>query len=96
MNIKPRKTPPTSCTNWDQEQVFRVWAESPSFMKDQTPWRCVACFRFLGDCLEYIASLQDHGVDCVFQSPARCEIVRAADQRVVWIPAEKPAEGIAL
>ena len=86
MNIKPRLSPPTALTTMSGEQSFRVWCHSPTFMEDPTPWRCVASFRFLQECLDYIAHLQDSGVDCVFQSPARTELVRHSDRRVVYVP----------
>lgn len=81
--IKPRKNPPTETTNHDHEQVYRVWA----FSETWGHWECVATFAFLRDCLDYIAGLQDVGLDCVFQSPAHTDPVKHTDTRVVYKPA---------
>ncbi len=75
---------PTVCTQMDEEQAFRVWTEYRSYDEDQCPWKCIALFYFLTDALDFIADLQDRGVNCVFQSPADCRHIKATDRRVVY------------
>jgi hypothetical protein len=82
MTRAPRKT-----TTWDDAIGFRVWIHDPQTFYGDKPWRMIAGFQFLGDCLDYIASLQDRGVDCVYQSPAHTTHVKATDDRVVFKPA---------
>ena len=84
--FKPLKEAPVDTSDWSDEQSFRVWAHSPPYMEDPLPWKCVAAFRFLQDSLHYIADLQDAGVDCVFQSPAHTDLIKATDRRVVCKP----------
>lgn len=83
-SIQPRITPPTDCTEWSCALAFRVWTKEPAYAEDPLPWKCAAQFRFLGECLDYIASLQDKGCDCVYQSPAHTRPVRATDSRLVF------------
>lgn len=87
MNIKPRKTAPAAKSSYDDVLSFRVWCYDDGFQV----WNCIVAFRFLRECLDYIASLQDAGIDCVFQSPADTRLVKHDEQRVVWKPAEELA-----
>ncbi len=87
MNIEPRESPPTERAGWDDQCSFRVWVNEPPYAEDPTPWRCAAAFRFLTECLNYIAYCQDCGVDVVFQSPAETKLIRATDRRAVFNPA---------
>ena len=91
MNIRPRKTAPTATASWDDVLAFRVWSQNKAYEEDPAPWKCVAAFQFLGDALEYIAELQDNGVDCVFQSPAHTSPVLHTENRVVWRPQPETA-----
>ena len=81
-----REREPTDKTNLDDFQAFRVWVNQPLYTEDPKPWKCLAMFYFLSDCLDYIAGLQDISADCVFQSPADCRHVKATDRRVVYKP----------
>ncbi len=85
--ITARKTAPTKTTTWDDGLAFRVWVYDPQDFYGVNPWRLYAAFNFLGECLDYIASLQDMGRDCVYQSPAHTSKVLATDSRVVFKPA---------
>lgn len=85
-STKDRKTAPTARTTYDDQMYFRVWTESPSYLEDQLPWKCVAMFRFLTSCLDYIADCQDAGVDVIFQSPADTRLVKHDERRVVYRP----------
>lgn len=82
-STEPRDAPPTECSKWGDKHAFRVWWLNAPSGREQ-PWICVASFFFLGDCLDYIASCQDKGVDVVYQSPAHTKLVKATDNRVVW------------
>lgn len=84
--MQPRKNAPTATTKGSDTLAFRVWACEPAYMEDVYPWKCVAMFRFLQECLDYIAYCQDGGSDVVFQSPAEVRLIRASDRRVVWKP----------
>ena len=84
-SMSRRKKAPTATTSRDDAQAYRCWAYSETWGE----WECMAAFAFLRDCLDYIAGLQDGGVDCVFQSPAHTDPVKATDARVVWKP-EQP------
>lgn len=64
--------------------AFRVWVDMPIYDGDPAPWKCVACFYFLQEALDYIAGLQDRWVDCVFQSPASVRPISATENRVVY------------
>jgi hypothetical protein len=87
MNRKnEQKTAPTKRSSRDEVQSFHVWALTPSYDEDPQPWKRVASFVFLRDCLDYISDLQDHGVNTVFQSPADCVPVKATDPRMVYKP----------
>lgn len=81
---KPRKTAPIMTSHHNDEHAFRVWADYRVYQEDESPWKCIAMFRFLRDALDYIAGLQDRGEDCVFQSPADTRVVLATDRRVVY------------
>ena len=84
--MKSRAKSPTSRTKGGDDLAFRVWLREPSYLEDDKPWKCVAMFRFLGDCLDYIAQCQDIGRDIVFQSPADTREIKATDRRVVYKP----------
>lgn len=83
-STKPRNSPPTKCSKWGDKQSFRVWWMNGHAARSNNTWICVASFFFLSDCLEYIASCQDKGVDVVYQSPAHTKLVKATDDRVVY------------
>lgn len=85
-SISPRRTAPTKTTLPGEEQPFRVWAHHLVYQEDTRPWKCMAAFYFLMECLEYVAYCQDQGVDVVFQSPAHTNPVLATDRRVVYQP----------
>jgi hypothetical protein len=70
----------------DQPLSFRVWSRHPAYVEDPKPWKCIAAFRFLLECLDYIAYCQDSGSDVVFQSPAEIKLIKATDRRVVYKP----------
>jgi hypothetical protein len=81
----PRKAAPTKALGHHNLTLsYRIWARSPYYDEDVKPWKCVAAFMFLRDALDYIASLQDAGVSCVFQSPADCRSYLPSDQRAVY------------
>ncbi len=82
--MKDRKAAPTKCTDHNDALAFRVWANDPVFDTDPLPWKCVAMFRYLRECLDYIAALQDRGVTVIYQSPAHVSEVRPTDDRVVY------------
>ena len=84
--IKPKSEQPTEKTDRDDEQVFRVWANRPTYLEDQDAWKCLATFNYLTECLDYIAYCQDNGSDVLFQSPADCKVVKASERRVVYKP----------
>jgi hypothetical protein len=84
---------PSKPTDRGWAQCFRVWTARPTGRDWGPEWECVATFGFLRDCLDYIAGLQDGGVDCAFQSPTGVQHIRATDQRVVWKP--KPETAVA-
>lgn len=89
--IKGRETMPTTPSNRDEPQCFRVWVERAPGQDWGAKWECVALFGYLRDCLDYIASLQDGGVSCVFQSPVDSHLVTPQDRRVVYKPEPVPA-----
>jgi hypothetical protein len=86
MSLTARKTAPTAKSNWNDALSFRVWSREPAYMEDPAPWKCAAAYRFLQECLDYIAMCQDHGIDVVFQSPAETKLIFATDRRVVFKP----------
>lgn len=81
-----RKTKPTKTSKQEDFHAFRVWAHSPTYQEDPKPWKCYAMFRYLEDCLDFIAGQQDAGCDVVFQSPAHTKTIRSTDRRVVYRP----------
>jgi hypothetical protein len=81
--VSPQACAPDWRTDHDDHLAFRVWAHDPAYVEDEYPWKCVACFRYLQECLDYVAYCQDRGSDVVFQSPADCRLVRTTDHRVV-------------
>lgn len=90
-----RKTPPTEQLKRDgQHMSFRVWANAPYYQEDPQPWKCVAMFRYLLECLDYIAHCQDEGCDVVFESPGETKLIRATDRRTVYKP-DSPASIVA-
>ena len=84
--MKARKNAPTKTTKPDEPQCYRVWADNPVYLEDQVPWKCLATFYYLTECLEYIAYCQDRGHNVVFQSPAHTSIVKSTDRRAIWKP----------
>ncbi len=78
-----RKTKPTRTTNLNHSMPWRIWVNWPAYTEDPHPWKMVASFHFLADALDYIASLQDRGGDCVYQNPTDCRDVLATDRRMV-------------
>jgi hypothetical protein len=83
--VKPKTTPmtpranaPTERTDAGEEQAFRVWAHQPSYLEDTQPWKCLAAFRFLQECLDYLAYCRKRGGDVVFQSPAETRVEKCA------------------
>jgi hypothetical protein len=91
MTVTARKTAPVKNSNWNDALSFRVWVNDPAYDEDPMRWKCVAAFRFLNECLDYIAMCQDCGVDVVFQSPAETKTILAADRRVVFKPEPESA-----
>jgi hypothetical protein len=85
-STKDRKTAPQNRTTLDDTMCFRVWMHDPTFTEDERPWKCLATFKYLTCCLDYIADCQDKRVDVVFQSPADTRIVRHDETRVAWRP----------
>jgi hypothetical protein len=83
-----RATAPTEVVSHAVREplTFRVWSDKPVYEGDAKPWKCVAAFRFLTECLEYIAECQDMGLAVVFQSPADCRLVQPTERRVVYRP----------
>lgn len=67
--MKPRKTPPTERTQYGDAQSFRVWAWDPGYQEDPLPWKCVAAFQYLQECLDYIQYCNGRSHDVLFQSP---------------------------
>ena len=68
---------------------FRAWMHAPSHDEDPRPWKCIAAFYFPSSCLEFIATMQDSGNSCIFQSPAKCEIITPSDPRAVYKTAQE-------
>lgn len=87
--MKARETAPTKTTVHSDPQCYKVWANDPVYIEDPRPWKCVAMFQYLNECLDYIAYCQDRGSDVVFQSPADVKLVRATESRVVWKPEQE-------
>ena len=83
-SIKPRKSPPTNKTTYDDPLRYRVWAQDQTYLEDVTPWKCVAMFSYLQEALDYIAYCQDMGAPCVFQSPADVRAYSPSDARAVF------------
>ena len=84
--FEPRESAPKDGADWADAQSYRVWSYDPSYIEDEKPWKCLAAFQYLTECLDYIAHCQDNGADVVFQSPAETKLIRAADRRVVYKP----------
>jgi hypothetical protein len=84
--VNSRKTQPTKRTAWGDALSYRVWGHDPAYAEDDRPWKCEATFRYLQECLDFIAYCQDRGHDVVFQSPAECKLIKASDRRVVCVP----------
>lgn len=86
MQTGPRVGPPTSHerTEHGDDLSFRVWGHNPAYVEDELPWKLLAAFKFLLECLDYIAYCQDSGSDVVFQSPAETKLIKATDRRVVY------------
>ncbi len=82
--MKSRKDAPTKPTRREDCLCFRVWSHNPVFLEDTHPWKCTACFRFLGDCLDFIADCQDAKCDVLFQSPVDVRLFRHTDTRAVY------------
>ena len=84
--FEKRATAPTEQSQFGEAQSYRVWSYDPSYLEEPLPWQCVAAFKYLTECLDYIAYCQDKGADVVFQSPADTKLIRASDRRVVYKP----------
>jgi hypothetical protein len=67
--MKARKTAPNK-SNWDDEQAYRVWGRYPTYTEDERPWKCLAAFMYLDECIDYIRRCQEDGETVVFQSPS--------------------------
>jgi len=92
-NVKDREKQPTEKLPYTEDLYYRVWGEDRVYLEDPKPWKCMACFRFLQECLDYIAYCQDRQVDVVFQSPADCKLVKHTDRRVVYKPIPEATGG---
>ena len=66
--------PPTRPTNGNDGLSFRVWAHCPVVIEDKKPWKVVAEFRYLLECLDYLDYCHKRGVSVVFQSPKGVEV----------------------
>jgi hypothetical protein len=75
-----RRTPPTERSSWDDDHSFRVWAEYRVYDEDPLPWKCLASFKFLQECLDYIAYCNGRGSCVVFQSPAEVKEYKPASE----------------
>ena len=64
-----RKSEPAERTQWGEEQAFRVWGRDPAYDEDQQPWKCLAAFKYLQECIDYVRYCNDRGSDVLFQSP---------------------------
>jgi len=82
--VAPQCRMPDWQTDLGDHLSYRVWARDPVDQEDDSPWKCLGCFRFLQEALDYIAYCQDRGSDVVFQSPVYCRVIRATDRRVVY------------
>ena len=63
-----------------------MWGNDPAYLEDEKPWKVLATFRYLLECLDYIAYCQDRQHDVVFQSPADVRPIKHTDRRVVYRP----------
>ncbi len=81
--MKNRKHRPNRKTTLSTPAPWRIWCCAESYSEDPAPWKLVAGFHYLMDALEFIASLQDRGVDCVYQNPTDCRTVKSTDRRMV-------------
>lgn len=70
-SMLPRANAPVEKTYADEEQSFRIWSHQPAYLEDQSPWKCLAAFRYPQECLDYLEYCRKRGGDVVFQSP--CE-----------------------
>lgn len=84
--LRPRSSQPSECTSPDEELSYRVWGYCPRFEEDDQPWKCLAAFSYLLECLDWIAKCQDKGVTVVFQSPHETQLIEAGACRVVYRP----------
>ena len=84
--MQPSKNAPSRPSKHRWPQSYRVWANCPYYQEDAKPWKCMAAFVYLQECLDYIAYCQDRGHDVVFQSPADVRLIKATDRRVVYKP----------
>ena len=73
LGMNDRFTAPKRATDMDEDMAWRVWANQPSYDRDEQPWKCVASFRFLTECLAYIDTVRD--VEIIYQSPACVDLI---------------------
>jgi hypothetical protein len=70
LTTAPRATVPEEATERDGDLAFRVWvSDAANNPDDKLPWKCVACFRYLMECLDFLAYCSKRDVPAVFQSP---------------------------
>lgn len=70
MPVAPRQAPPDEKTDAGSDLAFRVWAsDAPVNPDDPLPWKCVACFRFLLESLDFLDYCRSKGIAAYFQSP---------------------------
>ena len=84
--FEPRAEPPNELVPLNAELCWVIWANKPIYTEDTKPWKVIAAFRFLNDCLDYIAHCQDVGVDVIYQNPTYCRLIRHEHERVVYRP----------
>ena len=77
-SMKSTTKKPCHPTSRDKPLSFRVWSHDSI---DPSLWCCIAAFRYLQECIDYLAYCQDRGADVLFQSPTGVSEVKASDRR---------------